>query len=150
MVEWTDDGFVNVEEAGYNDAMTIFDVLCCSREGCRLSGKFVPVNELPGIVAGSRAGNGLFQEFAEIFDADTDGLCMACEKLGGTPVAHGDVGYEIPFVGNYRVRIFIWTGDEEFPPSAKILYSDNFAEGFTAEDRAVAADLLISTIKANM
>ena len=84
------------------------------------------------------------------FGSRPDAFRSACEKLGGAPVAHGDVGYEIPFVGNYRVRIFIWTGDEEFPPSAQILYSDNFAEGFTAEDRAVAADLLISTIKANM
>ena len=48
------------------------------------------------------------------------------------------------------MRIFIWEGDEEFPPSAQILYSDNFAEGFTAEDRAVAADILIAAIKANM
>ena len=74
----------------------------------------------------------------------------ACEKMGGEAVKHGDAGYEIPFIGNYRMRILIWEGDEEFPPSAQILYSDNFAEGFTAEDRAVAADILIAAIKANM
>ena len=74
----------------------------------------------------------------------------ACEKMGGEAVKHGDAGYEIPFIGNYRMRILIWEGDEEFPPSAQILYSDNFAEGFTAEDRAVAADLLINAIRMNM
>lgn len=84
------------------------------------------------------------------FGSRPDAFRSACEKLGGEPVNHGDVGYEIPFIGNYRVQIFIWTGDEEFPPSAQILYSENFAEGFTAEDRAVAADLLISAIRANM
>ena len=48
------------------------------------------------------------------------------------------------------MQLFVWAGDDEFPPSAQILYSDNFAEGFTAEDRVVAADILISTIKSNM
>lgn len=84
------------------------------------------------------------------FGSRPDAFQAACEKLGGEPVCHGDVGYEIPFMGNYRVRILIWTGDEEFPPSAQILYSENFAEGFTAEDRAVAADLLINAIRTNM
>ena len=74
----------------------------------------------------------------------------ACEKMGGSPVKHGDAGYAFNFIGNYKMRILVWEGDEEFPPNAQILYSDNFAEGFTAEDRAVAADILIAAIKANM
>ena len=84
------------------------------------------------------------------FGSKLDAFRNACEKMGGVAVKHGDAGYELPFVGNYRMRIFIWEGDEEFPPSAQILYSDNFAEGFTAESRAVASDLLIGAIKANM
>ena len=74
----------------------------------------------------------------------------ACEKLGAEPVAHGDAGYEFHLVGDYRMQILMWEGDEEFSPSAQILYSDNFAEGFGAEDRVVAGDILISTIKAYM
>ena len=74
----------------------------------------------------------------------------ACEKIGGTPVKHGDAGYEFNFIGNYKMQILMWEGDDEFPPNAQILYSDNFAEGFAAEDRVVAGDILISTIKANM
>ena len=37
--------------------------------------------------------------------------------------------------------------DDEFPPNAQVLYSDNFAEGFAAEDRGGAGDILISVIK---
>ena len=48
------------------------------------------------------------------------------------------------------MRILVWEGDEEFPPNAQVLYSDNFAEGFAAEDRVVAGDLLISAIKSRM
>ena len=74
----------------------------------------------------------------------------ACEKMGAKPVGKGDAGFEFCFLDGYRMQLLLWAGDEEFPPNAQILYSDNFADGFTAEDRAVAADLLIGAIKANM
>ena len=44
----------------------------------------------------------------------------------------------------------IYAGDEDFPPSSQILYSDNFADGFSAEDRVVAGDILISAIRQEM
>ncbi len=74
----------------------------------------------------------------------------AAEKMGGIPVPHGDAGYQFSLAPGYHVQILAWAGDEEFPPNAQVLYSDNFAEGFAAEDRVVAGDILISTIKANM
>ena len=74
----------------------------------------------------------------------------ACEKMGAVSVAHGDAGYQFDLLDGYHMQILIWEGDEEFPPSAQVLYSDNFAEGFAAEDRVVAGDILISAIKSNM
>ena len=74
----------------------------------------------------------------------------ACEKMGAMKVAHGDAGYRFRLIGGYEMQILVWEGDEEFPPNAQVLYSDNFAEGFSAEDRVVAGDILISTVKANM
>ena len=74
----------------------------------------------------------------------------ACEKMGAIPVKHGDAGYYFDFLGEYRMQILVWEGDDEFPPNAQILYSDNFADGFAAEDRVVAGDILISTVKSFM
>ena len=74
----------------------------------------------------------------------------ACEKMGATKLPHGDAGYQFELLPGYHIQILIWQGDEEFPPNAQVIYSDNFAEGFGAEDRVVAGDILISTIKANM
>lgn len=48
------------------------------------------------------------------------------------------------------MQIMVWEGDEEFAPTAQILYSENFADGFAAEDRVVAGDILISAIKQQM
>ena len=74
----------------------------------------------------------------------------AAEKMGAVALPHGDAGYEFNLIGGYRMQILVWEGDDEFPPNAQVIYSDNFADGFAAEDRVVAGDILISTIKANM
>ena len=74
----------------------------------------------------------------------------ACEKMGAIKLPHGDAGYQFELIPGFHIQILIWQGDEEFPPNAQVIYSDNFAEGFAAEDRVVAGDILISTIKANM
>ena len=75
---------------------------------------------------------------------------QSAAKMGAAKVPHGDAGWEFTLIGDYRMRILVWEGDDEFPPNAQVLYSDNFAEGFAAEDRVVAGDILISVIKANM
>lgn len=74
----------------------------------------------------------------------------AAEQMGAVSVPHGDAGYLFELVDGYQIQILAWAGDEEFPPNAQILYSDNFVDGFAAEDRVVAGDILISSIKANM
>ena len=87
---------------------------------------------------------------AYTFSFRLDAFRKAAETMGATAVKHGDAGYLFELVGGYRMQILVWQGDDEFPPNAQILYSDNFAEGFAAEDRVVAGDILISTIKSFM
>ena len=87
---------------------------------------------------------------AYTFATRVNAFKAACEKLGATPLTTGDAGYEFEFLPGFRMRIQVWAPDEEFPPSAQILYSDNFAGAFAAEDRVVAGDLLIGHIKAAM
>ena len=74
----------------------------------------------------------------------------ACEKMGAMALPHGDAGYQFHLVGDFQMQILVWEGDEEFPPNAQVIYSDNCGDGFAAEDRVVAGDILISAIKANM
>ncbi len=74
----------------------------------------------------------------------------AAQALGAEPVQHGDAGFAFDLIGPYRMQILVWEGDDEFPPNAQVLYTDNFAGGFSAEDRVVAGDILISHIKAAM
>ena len=84
------------------------------------------------------------------FGFRTAAFKAACEKMGAEAVKHGDAGYRFDLIGGYQMQILVWEGDDEFPPNAQVLYSDNFAEGFAAEDRVVAGDILITTIKSYM
>lgn len=84
------------------------------------------------------------------FGTRVEAFKKAAEAMGAEPVKHGDAGYKFQLIGDYSMQILVWAGDEEFPPNAQVLYSDNFADGFAAEDRVVAGDILISTIKAYM
>ncbi|MCQ2553923.1 MAG: DUF3786 domain-containing protein, partial [Clostridia bacterium] len=74
----------------------------------------------------------------------------AAKLLGGKTVNHSDAGLEFNFIGDYNIIFLLWGADEEFPPSAQIEFSDNFAAGFSAEDNVVVAELLITAISNKM
>ena len=45
------------------------------------------------------------------------------------------------------IQLLLWLGDDEFPPNAQILFSDNFRYAFTAEDMAVIGDIVLGRMK---
>ena len=72
----------------------------------------------------------------------------AMEKIGAKRLSHGDIAYEFEFLDGYYLQMILWAGDDEFPPSSQILFSDNFPNAFQAEDMAVVGDITITMIKA--
>ena len=84
------------------------------------------------------------------FGYKLDKFKAAMEKLGATPMKMGDVAYEFELINNYHMRFIFWEADDEFPPSAQILYEDNFLNGFYAEDMVVAGDISITTVKGSI
>lgn len=146
-VEWSENGFVDVHAADYNEAMSIFDVLCCSKEDCRLSGKFVSVNNLPGIVAGARAGNGMFQESADYFDGKTVAMAKACRRLGGEAIAQGDVGFRLKVFDFLPLEMRFWESDDEFGPSLSLLWDRNLQDFIHYETSYFIAGHLMRRLK---
>lgn len=82
------------------------------------------------------------------FGYKLDKFKAAMEKIGGQPVKMGDVAYAFDFMDGLQMVFIFWEGDEEFQPSAQILFSDNFGVVFKAEDLAVAGDISIGNLKA--
>ena len=80
-------------------------------------------------------------------DAKMQAFREQMEKLGAVSVGCADAAYEYEIFDGYRVRFLIWQGDEEFPPSTQILFSDNFAAAFHAEDLVVVCEVVINALK---
>ena len=71
------------------------------------------------------------------------------DNIGAAPISNGDAGYEFEFLNDLYLRFLLWEGDGEFPPSAQILFSDNFPLAFVqGEDMAVVGDVSIGVLKA--
>lgn len=81
------------------------------------------------------------------FGYKLDKFRAGMEMLGGKPVNMGDVAYSFELMDGLSMIFIFWEGDEEFQPSAQILFSDNFAAVFKAEDLAVAGDISIGALK---
>ena len=45
--------------------------------------------------------------------------------LGAKPCEMGDCSFELEFMDDLRIRFILWEGDDEFPPSSQILFSDS-------------------------
>ena len=71
----------------------------------------------------------------------------AALKLGGRLIPGNGVMAEIPFMENLNVRFILWEGDDEFPASGQIVFSDNFPEAFAAEDRVVVCEVILGYLK---
>ncbi|MCD8076019.1 MAG: DUF3786 domain-containing protein [Lachnospiraceae bacterium] len=126
--EWTMDGFLHVEHAGFNEVLAICDVLCDSKKGCHLSGRFVKVNDLKGTVRSSGLGNDMYGKYAEYFDRRLPELRKACEILGGEKQKIGDVSYLLHPFSFLPLMLQFWESDDEFSASLKFMWDENTLE----------------------
>lgn len=85
--------------------------------------------------------------FAFSYGAKPELLRRIMEKLPARPLRRSDCGWEVELMPGLSIQLLLWLGDEEFPPNAQILFSDNFRFAFTAEDLANAGDILLNRMK---
>ncbi len=85
--------------------------------------------------------------FARMYGRKRKEFIEIMENLYGIPRAYGDIAYEFEFFHNLSICFILWEGDEEFPPSAQILFSDNFALAFSPEDVAYVIDVVLDYMK---
>lgn len=119
-------------------------------EGCfaKASGKFYTYREMPwGEVYYKQFQGRCIMRLAYGFGNKLQDFSRVMETLGAKKAADGDCSYVIEFMEGMQIKFILWEGDDEFPPSAQILFSDNFPVSFSAEDMAVVGDITIGTFK---
>ena len=151
-VSSSEDGFRTILEAGYNEAMTIYDVLCYSRDDCCLSVGFVGMHSLLSVMAGSASSvsDGLFSGKVFRCDHREEALSAACQNLGGVKAGRGDVAYQLPLFDFLPVIFQFWNSDEEFPPSLQFFTDKNMLEYMHYETVWFAMSHLLERIEENM
>ena len=81
------------------------------------------------------------------YGKNTEAFIKACEYYGGHQVRSSGIQYEFEFMKNLFLRFILWEGDDEFPANMQILFSRNFPETFSAEDRVVVCEYLIGRMQ---
>ena len=112
------------------------------------SGQYLTYREFPwGEVYLQQFTGRCVKRFAFSYGAKPELLCRIMERLPAKRLARSDCGWEVELMPGLGVQLLLWLGDEEFPPNAQILFSDNFRYAFTAEDLANAGDILLNRMK---
>ena len=152
IVEWSEDQFKTCTPGDFEESMTIYDLLCCSKPGCSLSGEYAPSSSLPGLVyTGMKAGSSMgSRRREEFFDAHTEALDRACVALGGIPEGKGDVACRIPLVAFLPIRFSFWRSDEDFPAEIRILWDTNVQQFLHFETLFYAAGHLLRRMEEHM
>ena len=115
------------------------------------SGEFLPYREMPwGDVYLKPFTGRCLTRAAYSFGTRLEAFKAAIEKMPVIALKNGDASCQIELMPGYDMRLIVWEGDDEFPPNAQIVFSDNFPVSFSAEDRTVSGDLIITEIKRHM
>lgn len=150
-LEWSEDGFAACTEGDFNEALTIYDILCDSKDGCRASGDYINLQSLSMLQSSSKKlGDGLFGGKEKIFDHKEELLSRVCERLGGTNAGKGDVAYEIPLFDFLPCRIQFWNSDEEFDAQLQIFMDKNILDFIRYETVWYAVGHLIKRLTEEM
>lgn len=115
------------------------------------TGAFLPYREMPwGEVYLKPFTGRCLSRAAFTFGTRLEAFTAAMGKTRAIAIKGGDAAYQIEVMPGYDIRLIVWEGDDEFPPNSQILFSDNFPQAFSAEDRTVVGDIVISDIKRRM
>ncbi|MDR0635782.1 MAG: DUF3786 domain-containing protein [Treponema sp.] len=133
-------------ERGYENIL--FLRYLCEGRYTEATGKRLSYREIPwGEVYYQNFERRCIKRLADAFGNDLENFQRIMETLRAEALDKGDAGYRFEFIKGLYMDILLWAGDDEFPPSAQILFNDNFVSAFTAEDIAVVGEVLIARLK---
>ncbi|MBS3757357.1 MAG: DUF3786 domain-containing protein [Desulfobacterales bacterium] len=109
-----------------------------------VSGEWIAYREIPGAAFYySTFVKRAIDPLKKVFGSNTGGLSQSAEKIGGTPIDNGDVGYEFSVLPKVPLQLILWEGDEEFAPEANILFDCTVGSYLSPEDAVWLAGMVV-------
>lgn len=91
--------------------------------GLPLEDRWVSLRELPNGAFYEQAFQGYTgQRLARTFKGDIDGFREAARAVGGEPLDVGDAGFRFWVLPRVPLAVVYWSGGDEFPASAQVLF----------------------------
>jgi hypothetical protein len=116
--------------------------------GAPLSGKEVDFRSLPGGISyigpfTARCIKRLIRKFGnEIALLRKAALALGAEIIEG----YGDLAFRIWALPRVPVKLVFWKGDEEFEPTANIIFDSSITEYLSTEDVVVLSELIVEEL----
>jgi hypothetical protein len=116
-------------------------------KGIALSGKLVTYKQVPG-------GTPYFAGFSQLavepllshFGEKPERLIPAAGNLGGKKVNRGDAAVTIDAFSRVPVIVVLQKGDEEFPPTASVLFDSTIPDYLPSEDIRILREIIASKL----
>ena len=138
-------------EADFDEAMTVYDLLCWSKPEAAPSGELVNMKSLSGMysASGPLGTNGFWMKEAKKLDHQSK-LQEALLSLGGEPAAGGDASAVFEVFRGMKVQFTFWNSDEEFDPAIQLYWDKNTLLYMHYETVWYAGGVLITRILREM
>jgi hypothetical protein len=121
---------------------------CLTADGTAAAGRWIAFSELPDGQFYAQAFQGYTgHELAKSFDNRLDHFAAAAEALGGRRESLGDAAYAFSLLPRVELLAVCWQGDEDFPPSYRILFDGAVDHYLSTDICAVAGALLTGRLR---
>ncbi len=112
-------------------------------DGTRLADRWVAFRELPDGLFYAQAFAGHAEALlAQRYGADLEAFRRACGSLGGMPLDLAEASFRFQALPRLAVAVLLWSGDEEFPSQARILFDATSGHYLPTEDLSGIGDWL--------
>jgi hypothetical protein len=108
------------------------------------TGQWISYREIPGasFYFGAFVKRAV-EPLKKVFGQNIPGFTQAAEILKGNKNESGDAGFEFRILPAVPLQLILWTGDEEFPEEANILFDKSIGRILSPEDVAWLAGMLV-------
>lgn len=137
-------------DAGFEEVLSILDLLCHEGGEKRISGKIAPVNSLRGSPKLGGVGTDFYSAVASRFDREIRLFRKACIALGGQEIPAGDVGFRFSVFRNLTVTLKFYRADEDFPATVTLLWDENMLSFVYYETVFYIGGFLLSQLSRKM
>jgi hypothetical protein len=112
-------------------------------DGTPLAGEWIAFTELPDGQFYTQAFQGYTgQELVKAFGNDVAAFVRAAEKAGGRREELGDAAFAFRALPRVELLVVAWQGDEDFPPSYRVLFDTAVPHHLTTDACAILGSAL--------